>query len=265
VYIIFGVTTLAAERKALLFTVGGVRLALRLSQVREILEVGAGGGDVVARGETYPVAFLSTVLGLHGGDAPYALLTEAPPRAALRVERVHGIIDLIDAEVFQIPARTRLPQPAPFSGAIVARGELSLELAAPAIGWEPLPPAIDAGDPPTDAGTTGERELVFQRGGRSYGVPMSNLVRIIENPKIAPVPLAPASHLGLLYHGRTLHPVVDLAVLHGDLPTVDAARGVILDAGGAEVALAADRIDRVGAAPAGDDVIRPVWDTLLGG
>jgi chemotaxis signal transduction protein len=265
VYIIFGVTTLAAERKALLFSVGGVRLALRLSQVREILEVGAAGGDVVARGESYPVAFLSTVLGLHGGDAPYALLTEAAPRAALRVERVHGIVDLLEAEVFQIPARTRLPQPAPFAGAVVARGELSLELAAPAIGWEPLPPAADSGEPPMDAGPTGERELVFTRGGRRYGVPMSNLVRIIEQPRVAPVPLTPPSHLGLLYLARTLHPVVDIAVLHGDLPVPDAARAVILDAGGAEVALVADRIERVGAAPSGDDVLRPVWDTLLGG
>jgi chemotaxis signal transduction protein len=265
VYIIFAVTTLAAERKALLFSVGGVPLALRLSQVREIIEVGPGGGDVTARGESYPVAFLSTVLGLQGAEARFALLTEATPRAALRVERVRGIVDLVDAEVFQIPARTRLPQPAPFAGAIVAKGELSLELAAPAIGWEPLPPAVDSGEPPADAGSHGERELVFARGGRRYGVPMSNLVRIIERPRIAPVPLTPASHLGLLYHARTLHPVVDLAVLHGDLPVPNAPRAVILDAGGAEVALVADRIDRVGAAPVGDDVIRPVWDTLLGG
>lgn len=257
-------TTLAAERKALLFSVGGVRLALRLSQVREILELRAGGGEVVARGETYPVAFLSTVLGLAAGEAPYALLTEAPPRAALRVERLHGIIDLVEAEVFQMPARTRLPQPAPFAGAIVARGELSLELAAPAIGWEPLPPALDSGEPPADAGGTGERELVFERRGRRYGVPMSNLVRIIEQPRIAPVPLTPPSHLGLLYHARTLHPVVDLAVLHGDLPDPATARAVILDAGGAEVALAADRIDRVAAAEEGEAVLRPVWDALLG-
>ena len=264
-YTISGVTSLAAERKALLFTVGGVRLALRLSQVREILEVGAGGGDVVARGDSYPVAFVSTVLGLPGGEAPYALLTESTPRAALRVDRLHGIIDLVDAEVFQIPAHTRLPQPPPFAGAIVAKGELSLELAPPAIGWEPLPPAADRGEPLVDAGASGERELVFVRGGRRYGVPMSYLIRIIEQPRIAPVPLAPPSHLGLLYQARTLHPVVDVAVLHGDPPPPEVARTVILDAGGSEVALAADRIERVGAVPAGEDVLRPVWDTLLAG
>jgi hypothetical protein len=259
------VASLAAESKALLFSVGGVRLALRLSQVREILEVGPGGGDVVARGESYPVAFVATVLGLHGADAPYALLTESNPRAALRVERVHGIVDLVDAEVFQIPARTRLPQPAPFAGAIVARGELSLELAAPAIGWEPLPPATDASDPPVDVGPTGERELVFVRGDRRYGVPMSNVVRIVERPRVAPVPLAPPSHLGLLYLARTLHPVIDIAVLQGDSPAPEVARVVIIDAGGAEVALVADRIERVGAAPDSEGVLRPAWDTLLAG
>jgi len=259
------VTSLAAERKALLFSVGGVRLALRLSQIREILEVGPGGGDVEARGESYPVAFLSTVLGLPGGAAPYALLTEVAPRAALRVDRVHGIVDLVDAEVFQIPARTQLPQPAPFAGAIVSKGELSLELAAPAIGWEPLPPAIDGGEPITDAGSTGERELVFERGGRRYGVPMSNLVRIIERPRIAQVPLTPPSHLGLLYDARTLHPVVDVAILDGNGAAPEVPRAVILDAGGSEVALAADRIERVGTVAQSDAVIRPVWDTLLGG
>ncbi len=196
---------------------------------------------------------------------PFALLTESSPRAALRVDRVHGIIDLVDAEVFQIPARTRLPQPAPFAGAIVARGELSLELAASAIGWEPLPPAVDVGEPLADAGATGERELVFQRGGCSYGVPMSYLVKILERPRISPVPLTAPSHIGLLYQGRTLHPVVDVAVLHGDGANLEVARTVILDAGGSEVALAADSIERVGTIPADDAVLRPVWDALLGG
>jgi chemotaxis signal transduction protein len=265
VYIISAVTSLAAERKALLFSVGGVRLALRLSQVREILEVGPGGGDVVARGASYPVAFVATILGLRGGDAPYALLTESNPRAALRVERLHGIVDLLEAEVFQIPAQTRLPQPPPFAGAIFVRGELALELAAPAIGWEPLPPAVDREEAPVDGGPTGEQELVFERGPQRFGVPMSNVLRIIERPRVAPVPLTPPSHLGLLYHGRTLHPVVDIGALFGSPPVQEVARVVIVDAGGAEVAFVADRVERVGAPPGDDGVLRPIWDALLGG
>jgi chemotaxis signal transduction protein len=259
------VSALAAERTALLFSVGGVRLAIRIAQVREILEVGHGGGDVVARGESYPVAFVATVLGLRGSEAPFALLTESTPRAALRVERVEGIIDLVDAEVFQIPAGTRLPQPAPFAGAIVHRGRLALELATPAIGWEPLPPATDPEEPPADVGPTGEPELVLTRGARSYGVPMSHVTRIVEHPAVAPVPLAPPSHLGLLYDARTLHSVVDLAARHGEPPGADPVRAVLIDAGGAELALAADRIDRVRVLPGLDDgILRPAWDALLG-
>lgn len=264
-YTIFGVTSLPAERKALLFDVGGIRLALRLSQVREILEVGPEAGDVTARGEIWPAAFLSTVLGLPAGSAPYALLTESTPRAALRVERLCGIVDLAEAEFFQIPAHTRLPQPAPFAGAIRFRGDLALELAAPAIGWEPLPPATDAEPGSAGLGATGERELVFTRNGRRFGVPMSIVVRIVEQPRIAPVPLTPASHLGLLYHARTLHPVVDASVLEGAAPSAAAPRVIIIDAGGAEVAVVADRIERVGAAPDDPDVERPAWDTLLAG
>ena len=43
--------------------------------------------------------------------------------------------------MFQLPARTLLPQPSPFAGAIVARGELALELAVSTLGFAPLEPA----------------------------------------------------------------------------------------------------------------------------
>ena len=49
--------------------------------------------------------------------------------------------DLAGAEVFQLPARTLLPQPAPFQGAVVLEGVLSLELALTSAGWVPMAPA----------------------------------------------------------------------------------------------------------------------------
>ena len=49
---------------------GGVRLALRLSHVREILAVAPDSGEVCVRGEPLPTAFVSTVLGLPAGPAP---------------------------------------------------------------------------------------------------------------------------------------------------------------------------------------------------
>lgn len=252
--------SLPAERKALLFSSGGVRLALRLSHLREILAVDPGAGEVIVRGEAVPTAFVSTVLGLAGGASPYALLIEGSPRHALRVEALHGIIDLADAEVFQLPARTPLPQPAPFAGAIVTKGEVALELAVATLGFAPLEPAPE-GAPPAADGVAADRELRFARGGRAYAVPLSLLVQVLEGARLAAVPLTPPSHRGLLYHGRALHPVVDLGAIYGG--EEGSGRVVLLvDAGGAGVGIIADRV--LGAGEGGDDVIRPPWDGLFG-
>lgn len=253
-----------AARKALLFTAGGVRLALRVSHLREVVEVPEGEGpegELRARGETLPCARLAAVLGLPGRRAPYALLVEGTPRAALRVEALHGIVDLGGAEFFQLPARTFLPRPPPFSGAIVWKGEIALELAIGTLGLAPLAPAAERLAPEGDAGAPAERELRFARGARAFAVPLSLLVQVLEAPRVAPVPLAPPSHLGLLYHGRALHPVLDVAELLGDPPGPAPRRALLLDAGGTAVAVAADRV--LGPAEGDAGVLRPPWDAVL--
>lgn len=252
--------SLPAERKALLFSAGGVRLAMRVSHLKEVVAVPPDEGEVKARGETLPTAFVSTVLGLVGGSAPYAILTEGTPPAALRVEALHGIVDLAEAEYFQLPARTFLPQPPPFSGAVVVKGEIALELAVASLGFAPIEPAEEHGDAPAEIEPPPERELRFARGERTFGVPLSLLVQVLEGPRIAPVPLTPPSHRGLLYHGRALHPVVDVAVLYGDAPA-PVRTVLLLDAGGAGAGVAADRI--IGVGEVGEGVVRPPWDAVF--
>lgn len=249
-----------AARKALLFSAGGVRFALRVSQLREIVAVAPGEGEVCARGEVLPTAFVSTVLGLPAGPSAFALLTEGAPRAALRVEALHGIVDLRDAEVFQLPARTLLPQPPPFVGAVVVGGVVALELAVSTLGFAPLEPAMEYLSPPADVGG-GERELRFARGSRAFAVPLSLLVQVLEAPRVAPVPLTPPSHVGLVYHGRALHPMLDVGVLYGDAPGPPARHALLLDAGGAGVAVAADRV--LGAGEGDLELLRPPWDAVF--
>lgn len=252
---------LPSDRKALIFSSGGVRLALRLSHLREIVPAPSEGGEIVARGEAYPTAFVSTVLGLPGGPTPFALLTEGTPRVALRVEALHGIADLSGAEFFALPVPTPLPQPPPFSGAVVLRGEVALELAVSSLGFAPLEPAVENADPPPDLGPWAERELCFARAGIRFAVPLSLLVQVLEDARPAPVPLTPPSHRGLLYHGRSLHPVIDLATVYGR--SAGPSRTVLLvDAGGAGVGVLADRV--LGVGESGPDVVRPPWDTLFG-
>jgi chemotaxis signal transduction protein len=252
-----------AARKALLFSAGGARLAMRLSQLREVVAVATDEGEVRGRGEPLATAFVSTVLGLPAGRSPYAILTEASPQAALRVEALHGIVDLAQAEFFQLPARTVLPQPPPFSGAVVVRGEIALELAVASLGFAPIEPAVEPhAEAPSDVEPPAERELRFARGERIFGVPLSLLLNVLEAPRLAPVPLAPPSHRGLLYHGRALHPVLDAAVLYGDPPAAVAPRVLLLDAGGAAVGVVADRVLGVGEPE--DGAVRPPWDAIFG-
>ncbi len=255
-----------AERKALLLSEGGVRLALRLSQVREVLAVPEEGGEVRVRGEPVPLLPLAVPLGLSAGGGGFAVVIESAAPLALRVSALHGILDLAECEVFQLPARTLLPQPAPFQGAIVARGQIALEVAVGSLGWAPLQPAEDLPDPPPESATTGERELFFARGGRNFAVPLSLLIQVLEGARVFPVPLTPTAHRGLLYHERSLHPVFDVAILYRLPRSPEETRAVLLlDAGGDAVGVVADRVLGVGESGAAGEVVRPPWDAIFGG
>ncbi|MBI5069851.1 MAG: chemotaxis protein CheW [Deltaproteobacteria bacterium] len=252
--------TSPAERRALLFTAGGIPLALRLPIVREIVPIPPGAAEVEVRGQVVPAVPLAVAMGLGGGPGRFAVLTEAAPPVALRVDAVHAIVDLKQTEVFQLPVRTPLPQPAPFQGAVVAGGVIYLELALTTAGWVPLEPALDDGIQAAQADFAAGRELVFERAGTRYAVPISLLLRVVESPHVFPVPLAPAVHRGLLYHERAIFPVFDLAALYGGGPAPGATLAVLVDAAGTAIAVLADRVAREGDA---GEVVRPAWDALF--
>lgn len=256
--------SLPAERKALLFTAGGVRLALRLSLVREIVALPGDGPEVTSRGVPVPSLPVAVALGLPAGPGRFGLVTEATPPLALRVEAVHGILDLAAAEVFQLPIRTLLPQPAPFQAALVSGGAIALELAVSTLGWAPTEPAAELTGPPPELDFPAGRELLFTRGRRTYAVPLQLLAHVLDAPAVFPVPLAPSAHRGLLYHGRAIHPVFDVAVLYGEPPGASAATALLVEAGGNAIAVLADRILPASAGPVGE-VARPSWDALFGG
>ncbi len=256
-------STAPAERKALLFSVGRVRFGVRLSQVREIVMAEPGAVEARLRGGTVPLLPVAVALGLDPGPGAYALVIEAAPPVALRADALHGIVDLSEAEVFRLPARTALPEPPPYLGAVVTRGEVALELDVSALGWAPLRPAEEVLRIAPAPGHPAEPELRFARGGRVYAAPVSLLVQVLEAVRLWPVPLGPASHSGLLYHGRALHPVFDVAVARGDPAPGGASRVLLLDAGGTAVGLVAERVLGVGETRAGEEPERLAWDALF--
>jgi chemotaxis signal transduction protein len=206
-----------------------------------------------------PVAI---ALGLPAGPSRFAIVTEATPPTALRVEEVHGILDLGAAEVFQLPVRTILPQPAPFVGAIVDQGRIALELAVPTLGWAPIEPARELAGPPPELDFSTGRELLFKRGARTFAVPIQLLAQVLDRPSISPVPLAPSAHRGLLYHGRAIHPVFDVPVLYGDAVPLGASTALLIEAGENAIAVLADAILPAGAVPDAAPA-RPSWDVLF--
>jgi chemotaxis signal transduction protein len=255
--------SLPAARKAVLFSAGGVRLALRLSQVREIVALPDGAPEATSRGAPVPALPVAVALGLPAAPARFAVVVEASPAVALRVETVHGIIDLASAEVFQLPARTLLPAPAPFHAALVTRGEIALELAIPTLGWAPIEPASELPGPPPALDFPIGRELLFERAGRVFAVPLQLLARVLEAPRLFPVPLAPSAHRGLLYHGRAIHPVFDVPILYGDVASpAEGAKALLVDAGGNAIAVLADRI-LPGGGGGEVEVERPSWDAIF--
>jgi chemotaxis signal transduction protein len=265
--------------KALLFYAGGIRLALRLAQVREILPAqslqreGPGDrpmsrGEVVVRGQSMATVPVAVILGLPPRQADFALVTEASPPVALGVDAVEGIVALTEVEVYRLPTRTALPQPPPFEGAMVVKGEVSLELAPGNLGFAPLEPAGDGPPPAQLPAESAQRELYFVRLGRVFAVPVPLLLQVFEAPVVWPVPLTAPSHRGLLYHGRSLHPVFDVAPMLDRTPPQThwfqdrPPMVLLLDAGGTALGVIADRVLGVGeGAPA--KVIRLAWDALF--
>ncbi|HUK66723.1 MAG TPA: chemotaxis protein CheW [Anaeromyxobacteraceae bacterium] len=253
--------SLPAERKALLFTAGGIRLALRLSQVLEIVATPHPSREIAFRGAALHALPVAAALGRPAGPARFALVTEANPPLALQVDLVHRIVDLAQAEVFQLPAGTILPVPPPFLGALVSEGAIALELAVATLGPLPAKPAFAHSVPPPELDAPRTRELHFVRGRRTFAVPLHILARVLEAPEVCPVPLAPPAHRGLLYHGRAIHPVIDMEVLYGGQASEHAGKALLLDAGANAIAVLADRI--LPADDRGEGVCRPSWDALF--
>jgi len=250
-------------RKALLFTAGGVPLALPLGTVREIAQAEPGPGDEVrVRGAPVHAVRLASALGLVPGQGRFVLFLEGGGAVAVVADELGGIADLAEAEVFSLPARAAPPDPAPFGAAFLLRGALYLELSLAG-----LAPRATASPPPRrasppDAPRT-ERELLCERAGQPLAVPLALLVQVIEPARIFPVPLAPAGLRGLLYHGRALHPVFDAAEVLGEPGTGDPRVLLLLDAGGATAGVLVDRVRGVGEGEGSAPIRRPPWDALL--
>ena len=165
-----------------------------------------------------PTACVSTVLGLPAGAGPLrAGHRGARPRRRCGSRRCTASSTWPTPRSSSCPAHTLVPQPSPFAGALVVKGEVALELAVSSLGFAPLAPAEDPAEPPPVARAAGRSaSSASPRGPLTFGgAALAGGAGAATRRTLAPVPLTPPSHRGLLYHGRAIHPVIDVGVFFG--------------------------------------------------
>ncbi len=125
--------------------------------------------------------------------------------------------------------------------------------------WSPGPDFIDAiyhkraerlalrTDWDEEARQTQIEILVFRAGEERYAIELSELSRVLERPRCAPVPGAPAALVGVVQARGEIRPVWDLDRLLG-MPgreAVDPEAVLIVRRPGGEAGLAADGVDGI--------------------
>jgi chemotaxis signal transduction protein len=85
----------------------------------------------------------------------------------------------------------------------------------------------------------------FRVGAEAYAVPVEQVLEVAEVGRLAPVPGAPATVLGVRNLRGQVLPVVDLATLFGLEHEVPAPRLVIVEAQGKRAGLAIDEVTDV--------------------
>ena len=222
------VSPLPTARKALLFSAGGVRLALAAGAAPRDCRAGARrgrGGDPRASRCRPPASPPCS------GCRPARRATRWSPRTRRRRpcgwRRCTASSTWRDAEAFQLPAHTVVPP------AVALRRGAGGEAGGGPRAGRPVPGVRSPGAGARTrasrrrrSGPSAERELRFARGRLTFGVPVSMLVQVVRARRgWRRCRSRPPSHRGLLYHGRALHAVIDVAVYYGWPPSPSAAPG----------------------------------------
>lgn len=107
--------------------------------------------------------------------------------------------------------------------------------------------------------------LLFEAGGRMFGLPIADVERVVHAVRPVPVPHGPVFIEGLLnLHGTAL-PVIDLNAWFGDAPREVGLNDlmIVLRAGSARVALHAERAR--GVATIAASAVQPAATVLASG
>lgn len=198
-----------AARLLALVRAGPYRFALPAEAVFEVARV----PPVPTPGS----ASLVAALGEPEGQGEWGLALRGAMLRAYRVDAVEGVRELGAARFYNLPHGVGLDPPELVRGALVVDGALALELRPEVLeGLSPLPPR----PPPLLSVWTepAPKALVFTAAGRSLAFPLPQVLSVVARPPICAVPRASPGIRGVVEHGQTLYPVLDLGGLYFDRP-----------------------------------------------
>jgi len=220
--------SLASARLVALVRAGPYRLALPAEAVREVVRAGDGESLLRALGEPETVA------------GEWAVALQAKSLRRFRVDAVEGVRPRGDSPSLNLPAGVGVDVPELFRGAFQMDGALALELRPEAL--DDLPPRA-MGSPPALHGTSepAPRALLFTAAGRSIGFALPQVLSVVARPAVCPVPRAGLGVRGVVEHGQTLYPVLDLGARHFGRPS-PGELGVLVDQDGRALLVLADAI-----------------------
>jgi hypothetical protein len=128
------ISSSASPSRLLIATIGGRYLAFDAEPVQGILTIAEGGylHDPVAEGIVYRAVDLAARLSLSGDECRngvnVVLLAEQGIRGSVRVEKVHGLLEIPQSLVLALPAQFCGPEQRWYRGMILFEGSVAMVL-----------------------------------------------------------------------------------------------------------------------------------------
>lgn len=225
----------------MLVEAGETRYAVEATSVMEVAVASATGSTL--RG-MWEVKDLSVLLGGAPEQVPgMVVVLDVSPTLAVRVRSVVEVADVAQAPFFLLPPGLGDGLAQLSRGALLHHERLYLELNADALPHRPgprLPP------PPSRAvhlaESAPERALVFESGGRLFGIPLTLVSQVVPRGEAFSVlPMQDGAVAGILPHAQVLWPVCSAPALLG-APALPEAFVVLTELAGQNVGWCATRV-----------------------
>jgi chemotaxis signal transduction protein len=229
----------SGRRLCLLLEAGKTRFSV---EATSIMEVAAPGPDLTSLRGVLEVKDLSVLLGGSPEEGTgMVVVFDVSPTLAVRVRSVVEVVDVTHAPFFLLPSGLGGTLAALSRGAVLHKGRLYLELIAEALPHQPGELAHPPSHPVCLLEFPPERSLVFESQGRLFGLPLSQVLQVVQQEQsFSALPGSGGAVAGVFHHNQALWPVYSAPALLG-ASALPESFFVLAEAAGRSLGLCASR------------------------